>query len=600
MNSIQHTQTTTTSSFFTHQNLLNSKFTTAHEMTNCLKLQAKKEGFTLSLASSMKNSPITYYCQCGTKHPGIRTKNKSCPFKIVMTQKDGFWTLSTHSGLNNFMHSHDLYISQANNLNEGEKAVIKKLKMQEGSNNTVIKSLVWNEKKIVLTTKDIAKISKTQQTTVTDELQVVELEKLKQQTDGEGFLFFKPNRENIQAILSIFGDTTRKAQEVRLILSDETEYKNVYHNWSICPLTILDKNLSNELLGYVIAGSFGSDLFQWVFQTLKDYHTPELKTIVSDNASALKSITKTLNLAHQKCLWHAEKHLKKADYETKLLIYRIGHAQHPEIIHDLTNILRIDHKKWADNIFQNEVENYTICLGAQPNYGIVVSSRAESMNASLKKDKKSKSFYTLANIETHFKFVAASARQNAAEKKANTLLPNHALIKRFSSLFEPEIVLLLFQQIQNAANLQLVKAQGTTRVYHDIKEEEILKKSYQITKQYHYDVTKNEKEFICTCMYPKTMELPCSHIIKYCADTGTSLHLDFCKHWGIKPLNDVLFEITNTTIEEIAKLRKNIDSIKKNKKIAGEIQQLVIQKSNANIQHLRSTIDKIKKQWYIE
>ena len=162
-------------------------------------------------------------------------------------------------------------------------------------------------------------------------------------------------------------------------------------------------------------------------------------------------------------------------------------------------------------------------------------------------------------------------------------------------MFEPEIVLLLFQQIQNAANLQLVKTEGTTRVYHDIKEEEILKKSYQITKQYHYDVTKNEKEFICTCMYPKTMELPCSHIIKYCADTGTSLHLDFCKHWGIKPLNDVSFEITNTTIEEIAKLRKNIDSIKKNKKIAGEIQQLVIQKSNANIQHLRSTIDKIKK-----
>ena len=237
--------------------------------------------------------------------------------------------------------------------------------------------------------------------------------------DGESFFYIKKMHNNIiEAVLSIFSNTTRKLAEVKLIIADETEYRNIFNDWSICPLTILDKNLSNDLMGYVIAQSFNYELFHWVFNTIKTEHTPALMTLVSDNASALRSVPRNLNLGHQKCLWHAEKALKHASIETKILISKIGHSQHPEIIQDLIEILRSEHKSWTEKIFGEEIEHYTLCLGAQPNYGIVVSSRAESMNSLIKKNIKSQSYYTLLNIEKHIRFVAELSRRNAEEKKS--------------------------------------------------------------------------------------------------------------------------------------------------------------------------------------
>ena len=587
------TPDTSTPTFFTQSNLLRFS-TTFEEMDTFLKNQAKQEGFNLSRSTSYQSITNVYYCNHGTPHAGNITKCTNCPFCFVMTKKDNYFTISSKSSKHNLTHNHELHPSQAGCLSKKEKEEIKRYKQQEGVNNTFIKSLFFQEKQKLLTTKDITKITGTQQKLTTIDAQIKEFIEYKIKNDGERFFYIKqlPNN-SVEAVLSIFSDTSREITEIKLIISDETQYRNIFNDWSICPLTILDKNMSNELMGYVIAQSFNYELFYWVFHTLKTEHVPNLMTLVSDNTSALRSVPKELKLGHQKCLWHAEKSLKKADLETKILISTIGHSQHPEIAHDLIEILSSSQKEWTKKVFGEEIEHYTLCLGAQPNYGIVVSSRAESMNSLIKSNLKNQSFYTLLNIEKHLRFVAAMSRQNAKEKKANALIPHHPLVLKLRSFFEPEIVFTLFNQIAEAQYLNAVKQENSTIFYENQKEQQFLSETYGIQKQYLYIVEKQNSLISCSCMFQKTMELPCCHMLKYCADTSQELRIDFCKHWGITALDDVSIKLTKNDIQEIAALNKDINFNKKQKSITGKIHQLAIKKSNENTENINEWIHKI-------
>ena len=290
------------SSVFNLKNLLTLTFHSFEEMDSYLTHAANVEGFQLSRQCSKNSISHIYYCHLGSHQKGLTTVCRNCPFRFTMTHniEDGRFTFSTKSTKNCLQHNHEPSPKFSKILSETTKNAIRLAKKSEGANTVSIQSAIYHQQNILVSSRQIRQIVGTQQHYISPELQFEEFKKHKEMIN-EPF-YVKLSEGKIEAIVSLFSDCSRPDNTIRLILADETGYTNSFHNYSICPLTILDKNFSNELYRYIIGKSFTSDVFMWAFTELITKHCKELKTLVSDNASALHCVPKHFKLGHMKCL----------------------------------------------------------------------------------------------------------------------------------------------------------------------------------------------------------------------------------------------------------------------------------------------------------
>ena len=396
--------------------------------------------------------------------------------------------------------------------------------------------------------------------------------------------------DKLEAVLSFFNDTTRELTTIRIVIFDETKFSNIFDNWALCPITTLDKNMQNEIIGYFLCCSFNTESYQWVIdEMLNKYEMKSLKTLVSDNTSALRSTPKKYKLCHQKCVWHAQKTLPNDDKEVKQLIYDISHLTHQELVTDLIGKLNQIVPKWASKVFGDELEHMTLAFGARPSYGLVVSSRAESTNNLIKLDLKSPTQYTLTKIDQHIRTCRDFSRSNAEDNKSHCLLPNQKIINLLSYIFQPKVVKFIYDQINVIKHLEIVEETDNSSVYFNQTE------SMKYKKQYNYHVTNINNQIKCTCELEEIYELPCSHIIKFCIDH--SIEIDFSKYdyWFQSQENTKSkILITQEDLSEIQEVEKNQTYITKIKKITGKIQQLS-NKKNSNTEKIDKIIQEIKK-----
>lgn len=146
------------------------------------------------------------------------------------------------------------------------------------------------------------------------------------------------------------------------------------HTHLCTPITSIDYNYSNEIIGFIIADSFNKETYLSLLNFCINTHNMPLKVVVSDNTLAVEYALQKLNLMHIICTWHHLKNLKNVLKnsteipEIEELIYKITHDLNKDYCIFLLNILKT---KVPEGWYQQFIEKYltkmTLSYGPRPN-----------------------------------------------------------------------------------------------------------------------------------------------------------------------------------------------------------------------------------------
>ena len=569
--------------FFQLDNLQQLQFKDCHEMDTFFTKKATLEGFKIIRRTGQSQNTQTYMCSL---HPvrnkeTLQSKSSNCTFKFSFSFNSETHTFNlSKNAKNNFLHNHEAHHEISKLIPEEQKNLIQNMRYANIKPKQI--SMFFSQTPGITLSRHDVKSLVVPKSIISLDQQINQFKENKE-TNGE-FYSIRYEDESFCSLLSLF-HSSQKEEDIELIIFDETKFPNVFHGCGICPLTIVSKNYSNEILGYILSISFNYESYKWVLLELRKIF-PNLRTIVTDDTSALWALSKEHgdlhNICQVLCIWHALKKLKHIDDDFIHKVYEITHNYNPDIVVDLIQQLRNGsyskkEQQWIDKIFGDQLEKHTIALGPTPSYGIVVSSRAESTNHQIKEYLRPMSHNSLLSIEETLKFNRDYGQANAKQKDYSSLLPVSDLIIKLKEIFSPTIIYkFLYREFQNTGLLTIVEESADSITF--INESEKVK----FNKDYPYVVRIGPQNKVsCSCAYAKALQLPCCHVIKFCALREIPVDISFCSYW--KHNEEKSFNVSVQELEEMFLLGSRIHLQTKMKSLVSKFENL--SRSNEKYSH---------------
>jgi hypothetical protein len=292
--------------------LRNLSFDTGDKAVDYLKAQAKAHGFKLSLRDSVASDRIRLLCHRADYGKGTKTTKTGCEVRAKLLKRDNHYYIKIKDRI---CHNHPLLTPPPEDLPEPVAKAVSDL-IAVGLPNIQIVQFIEKQTGQLFSTADIAAMRRPQnQQALISETDAV-LDSLELDDDvflyevmlqGEShragmLLITKWERANLER----FGD---------VVWLDGTSLKNDL-GWTTWPVTLCDDRKQLASGGVFFTAFENEEAFLWLLQTLEGVLGPRLKTIFTDEDSALCPAMATFqqdirpDVAHRLCYWHKRRNFQ--------------------------------------------------------------------------------------------------------------------------------------------------------------------------------------------------------------------------------------------------------------------------------------------------
>jgi hypothetical protein len=272
-----------------------------------LKALALQNGFRLSARDSDKGDRIRLYCHRASRGEGHRRTTKTaCPMKIQLLRQDGLYHVS---GKRQLEHNHDMLTSLQADIPEDIQATVADL-LKVGVEKTRILDYVYLRTGRLLSSFQLAAIdSKDLQIALdTDTNSLLEY----MQDKGECRLFelLMDEEQKRAAILTITNEERQNLERFGdVVFLDGTVVRNPL-GWNTYPIILVDDEKGLISGGLLFTAYEREQMFEWLLQSLHEILGATLRTIFTDEDSAIVPAMENLrsglghDVAHRICVFH--------------------------------------------------------------------------------------------------------------------------------------------------------------------------------------------------------------------------------------------------------------------------------------------------------
>jgi hypothetical protein len=288
-------------------------FDTGDKAIDYLKAQAKANGFKLSLRDSAAADRIRLLCHRSDHGKGTKTTKTGCEVRVKLLKRENRYYIKIKDGL---CHNHPLLTPPPEDLPDPVAKAVSDL-IAVGIPNMQIVQFIEKQTGRLFSTADIAAMRqpKSGQAVISETDAVL----ASLETDDDVFLYQvtlhgQPHRAGMLLVtqwerqnLERFGD---------VVWLDGTSLKNDL-GWTTWPVTLCDDRKELASGGVFFTAFENEETFFWLLQTLNGILGPRLRTIFTDEDSALCPAMATFqrdirpNVAHRVCYWHKRQNFQK-------------------------------------------------------------------------------------------------------------------------------------------------------------------------------------------------------------------------------------------------------------------------------------------------
>lgn len=244
-----------------------------------------------------------------------------------------------------------------------------------------------------------------------------------------------------------------------IILIDST-YNTNYYSIPLVLISGIDNNMKNVIFAIALINDETKETYQWIWRQFLELTQIKPKLVISDNENSIvSSIESELDGSfHRLCAWHMSKNFRKnfnfipsENQELKEKIFNLPYETNSRIfdqnVSQITKFLKENRLNRSLDYFNKSLEikekwarsKYPICFEAD----MSTTSRAESLNASIKKYLNSKS-----EISDLIDFISESEKDKSLQStiELSKFVDMDPLLFKLQEILPPKVFTKQFEQ----------------------------------------------------------------------------------------------------------------------------------------------------------